>query len=150
MVSLSTSLKMGCIAFMIGVLMVFLTACSGSGNPSSANSASSSFQTTTSTSDKMFRIQFSVTPNHMGENTFIVKVVDANTGKSATSVQVRLSTTMLDMDMGTNTVDLQPNGPGSYRTQGELSMSGHWQMRILVRTADNVLHEATVTLDTAA
>jgi len=57
---------------------------------------------------------------------------------------------MLDMDMGTNTVALQPNGPGSYRTQGELSMSGHWQIRILVRTADDVLHEATIKLDTAA
>ena len=77
-------------------------------------------------------------------------MADANSGKAATSVQVRLSTTMLDMDMGTNTVALQPNGPGSYRTQGELSMSGHWQIRILVRTADDVLHEATIKLDTAA
>jgi copper transport protein len=149
MISLSTSLKMGSIALMVGMLTIFLIACSGSGNPSSVNSASSSFQTTTSTSDKMFRIQFSVTPNHLGENTFIVKVADAKSGKAATSVQVRLSTTMLDMDMGTNTVNLQPNGPGSYRTQGELAMSGHWQIRILVRTADNVLHEATIKLDTA-
>lgn len=134
-------LKLGSIVLL---LSVFLSACSGS------SSTPSSFQTTTRTSDGMFQIQFIVTPDHSGLNTFTVKVADASSGKAATNIQVRLTTTMLDMDMGTNTVNLQSNGQGSYSAQGELSMNGDWQIGVQVRTPDNVLHKATVNLSTSA
>jgi copper transport protein len=60
---------------------------------------------------------------------------------------VRLLTTALDMDMGTDTVDFQRNGLGTYSAQGELAMSEHWQIRLQVRTADQKFHEVTVRLD---
>ena len=135
---------------MLGVCMVFLVGCGGSGTPSTtASNPPAAFQTTTKTTDGAFQIQFSVTPDHLGLNTFTVSVADASSGKAATNVQVRLSTTMLDMDMGTDIVSLQSNGQGRYSAQGSLSMSGHWEIRIQVRPPDNVLHEATVTFSTA-
>lgn len=142
--------KIGGITFAVGLLMVFLVACSGGGSAqsSTASNTPSAFQTTTKTSDGMFQTQLSITPDHLGLNTFNVNVTDVSSGKAATNVQVRLATTMLDMDMGTDTVSLQSNGQGHYSAQGALSMSGHWEVRILVKTPDNVLHEATVKLST--
>jgi nitrogen fixation protein FixH len=51
---------------------------------------------------------------------------------------------MLDMDMGTDTVNLQPDGKGHFSASGDLSMGGNWQVRIQIRTPDNTLHEAKV------
>ena len=145
-------LKLGNTIFISGLLAALLAACSGgtgSNTPSpSATSTPTSFQTTTKTSDGLFQIQFSVTPNRLGANTFQVGVTDVNSGKPVTNVQVRLFTTMLDMDMGTDTVNMQSNGQGSYSTQGELTMSGNWQIRIQLHTPDNVLHQATVKFST--
>ncbi len=73
----------------------------------------------------MFQIQFTVTPNHPGLNTFTVNVGDANSGKPATNLHVQLST-----------------------TQGALSMAGNWEIHILLRTPDALLHEAQVHLHT--
>ena len=55
---------------------------------------------------------------------------------------------MLDMEMGTDQVDLQPHGHRQYSTQGMLSMAGRWQIRILLRTSNATLHEASLELDT--
>ena len=55
---------------------------------------------------------------------------------------------MLDMEMGTDQVDLQPHGHRQYSAQGMLSMAGRWQIRILLRTPDATLHEASLELDT--
>ncbi len=51
---------------------------------------------------------------------------------------------MLDMDMGTDSINLQPNGQGKFSANGDLSMAGHWQVRIQIRTPDNTLHEVKV------
>jgi copper transport protein len=100
------------------------------------------------TSDGMFQIQFTVTPNHLGLNTFTVNVDDANSGKPATNLQVQLSTTMLEMAMGTDTLDLPSSGNGHYSTQGTLAMAGNWEIHMLLRTPDATLHEAQVQLST--
>ena len=57
---------------------------------------------------------------------------------------VSLYTTMLDMDMGTDNVNLLPDGKGHFAASGDLSMAGNWQLRIQIRTPDNMLHEAKV------
>jgi copper transport protein len=95
-------------------------------------------------------IQFSVTPNRLGLNVFTVGVEDARSGNPAPSLQVQLTTTMLDMDMGTDQVDLLPDGHGQYSAQGTLSMGGHWEIRLLLRTPDTTLHQASAKLDTSA
>jgi copper transport protein len=53
---------------------------------------------------------------------------------------------MLDMDMGTDAINLQPDGKGNFRAEGDFSMSGNWQLRIEIHAADNALHEAQVKL----
>jgi len=77
-----------------------------------------------------------------------VSAVDTATGKPATNIGVSLYTTMLDMDMGTDTVNLQPDGKGHFSGTGDLTMPGNWEIRIQIRTPDASLHEASVKLVT--
>jgi hypothetical protein len=47
-------------------------------------------------------------------------------------MKAQLSTTMLDMDVGSDEIGLQPNGHNQYSAQGTLSMAGHLEIRILL------------------
>jgi hypothetical protein len=114
----------------------------------SSNAKPQPFIKTLNTTDNKFTVTLNVNPNRFGTNVFTVTVVDNSTHKTTTNVGVALYTTMLDMDMGTDNVNLLPDGKGHFSASGDLAMAGHWQIRIQVRTPDNTLHEATVTLDT--
>ncbi|HEU0000829.1 MAG TPA: FixH family protein, partial [Ktedonobacteraceae bacterium] len=70
------------------------------------------------------------------------------TGEIDTSVGVTVATTMLDMDMGTDSISLTPDGKGHFSGTGDLSMAGHWQISIQIRTADHTLHEANADIVT--
>jgi len=109
----------------------------------------SSFHATARTADGAFTVTLTVTPNQAGPNTFTVSAVDNHTSKPTTEVGVTLYTTQLDMDMGTDTVNLQPVGKGHFSAQGDLTMSGHWEIRVQIRTVEKTLHEATIRLLTA-
>jgi hypothetical protein len=141
--------KIGGIALFLALGLVLLAACGG-GSAAQSTSGSSSFHTTTKTSDGMFQVQFSVSPDQSGTNTFTVSVTNASSGKPASNVNARLSTTMLTMDMGTDELALQSNGQGKFSAQGELAMSGKWEIHVLLRTPDNSLHEAIVKFTTTS
>jgi len=100
------------------------------------------------TTDNKFLVTLNVNPNRFGTNVFTVTVVDSKTNKATTNVGVALYTTMLDMDMGTQNVNLLPDGKGHFSASGDLAMAGNWEIRIQIRTPDNMLHEATVKLIT--
>ena len=102
------------------------------------------YTTTAPTKDGKFKVTLSVNPNRFGTNVFTVSAVDAATGKPATNIGVSLYTTMLDMDMGTDTVNLLPDGKGHFSGTGDLAMPGNWEIRIQIRTPDATLHEASV------
>jgi copper transport protein len=106
------------------------------------------FTSTVHTSDNKFTTALEVNPNRFGANVFTVTVTDTSTGKTDTNVGVTISTTMLDMDMGTDSISLLPDGKGHFSGGGDLSMAGNWQIRILIRTADHTLHEASVDIVT--
>jgi nitrogen fixation protein FixH len=101
------------------------------------------FNATIQTTDGKFKLKLAIAPNSFGTNLFTVNVLDSN-GKQDTNVGVSVYLTMLDMDMGTDTVNLQPNDKGGFGAEGDLSMPGNWRMRLQVRTLDNNLHEATL------
>jgi copper transport protein len=111
-------------------------------------STSSPFQTTIQTADKAFTMTLTVTPNQAGPNRFTVSVVDhrSKNPTATTNVGVSLYTSHLDMDMGTDTLNLQPDGKGHFTATGDLVMGGHWQIRMQIRTPQNTLHEAIVKL----
>ena len=136
--------KGGLAALFVGLCCMLLVACGGSPSSSANGTASSSFHTALKTTDGKYSIQFSVTPNHAGINIFDVSVMDSGNGTVVTNVSVRLSTTMLDMAMGTSQVNLVPDGNGHFSAQGDLSMAGNWEIRIQLQTPDKVLHEASV------
>ncbi len=105
-----------------------------------------SFSASVRTTDGKFTVTLSVNPNRFGTNVFTVSAVDTSTGAPATNIGVSLYTTMLDMDMGTNTLNLLPDGKGHFSGTGDLDMPGDWQIRIQIRTPDATLHEASVKL----
>ena len=102
------------------------------------------YTTTAPTKDGKFKVTLSVNPNRFGTNVFTVSAVDTATGKPATNIGVSLYTTMLDMDMGTDTVNLLPDGKGHFSGSGDLAMPGNWEIRIQIRTPDATLHETSV------
>lgn len=106
------------------------------------------FTSTVHTSDNKFTAQLEVNPNRFGANVFTVTVTDSDTGEIDTSVGVTVATTMLDMDMGTDSISLTPDGKGHFSGTGDLSMAGHWQISIQIRTADHTLHEANADIVT--
>ncbi|QBD83307.1 hypothetical protein EPA93_48045 [Ktedonosporobacter rubrisoli] len=101
------------------------------------------FSATIRTRDRLFTAQLHVSPDHFGPNTFTVHVLEKN-GKSDTNVGVSLYVTMLDMDMGTTALNLQPDHKGGFSADGDLDMTGHWQIRVEIRTPDFKLHEGEV------
>ena len=60
------------------------------------------------------------------------------------TIGVSLYETMLNMDMGGEAVNLQPDGKGHFSGSGDLGMGGNWQLRVEIRTLDATLHEATL------
>ncbi len=106
------------------------------------------YTTTARTRDGKFTVTLSVNPNRFGTNVFTVSAVDTTTNTPATNIGVSLYTTMLDMDMGTDTVNLKPDGKGHFSGTGDLDMPGNWEIRIQIRTPDATLHEASVKLVT--
>ncbi|MFI5273096.1 MAG: FixH family protein, partial [Ktedonobacterales bacterium] len=79
-----------------------------------------------------YDVTLKVTPDTFGTNTFIVTVLDAQR-KPITGAAVVLENTNLDMDMGTQTQQLQPIGataPGSYSGRADLTMAGRWQITV--------------------
>ena len=105
------------------------------------------FTKTVKTTDKQFTLTFNVTPNHFGNNEFTVSVLDSK-GQPDNSVGVSLYNTMLDMDMGTRHLNLQPAGQGRFKGSDQLDMGGHWGVRIDVRTQNGTTSHATVNFAT--
>ncbi len=102
------------------------------------------YTATATTTDGKFGVKLEINPNRFGTNVFTVSVTDKATGKPVTNIGVALYDTMLDMDMGTDNVNLLPDGKGHFSARGDLAMAGNWQIRIQIRTTDNTLHEAIV------
>ena len=144
------SATIGRLVLLLVGLGFLLAACNtgGSTSTSATSTPTTAFHTNAKTSDGMFSLQFSVTPNNLGPNAFTVSVEDANSKKTVTDLTVQLTTTMLDMNMGTDSIPLQSNGNGHYSAQGQLSMSGNWEIGIQIRTPDKTLHETRIKLYT--
>ncbi len=101
--------------------------------------------TTVETTDQQFQVMIKINPNHFGTNVFLATVLDSKGNAVPTSqIGVSFYTTMLDMDMGTGVINLQPDGKGHFSGSGDLDMPGNWQVRIEIRTLDATLHEATL------
>lgn len=121
-------------------LSILLAACNGAAG---APTPGSGLSATQQTSDNKFQIKLNVTPNHIGLNNFIVTVTDQN-GKPVSDVSVTLSLNSIDMVMSDEILYLLPDGNNHFTSQGGFMMPGHWTIRVLVKTQDNVLHECRV------
>lgn len=144
---------------LLGIVAGLLTACGPASTTSpaaeksqatpSARATPSSLHTALKTSDDKVQIQFSVTPNRLGTNKFLLDLKDVSSGKPVTDEQAQLFTTMLDMDMGTGVVLLQEDGNGRYSAMGDLPMDGNWDIHI--QLVDNhAIHIAKLKIYTSA
>ena len=102
------------------------------------------------TSDGLIAVTLYVSPNHTGTNIFTLNLNDSRTGRAITNAHISLFTTMLDMKMATTSVLMHPDGGGHFHGRGELLMGGDWNIRILIRIANQRLQEAQVHLLTPA
>ena len=134
----------------VGLMNIFAGTLSASASqqPSTTGKVPSSYSTTVQTTDGKFTAKLNVNPNRFGTNVFTVTVIDNSTGKATTNVSVSLFTTMLDMQMGTDTVALQANSKGNFSASGDLSMGGNWEIRIVIHTPDATIHEVSVKIFT--
>jgi hypothetical protein len=89
-----------------------------------------------------------VKPAAFGTNSFTVLVKNGQ-GQPETGAAVLIGTTMLDMDMGTETTQLQadPNQPGVYSKQADLNMAGNWQVSVRIIPAASNAKSVTTTFD---
>ncbi len=88
-----------------------------------------------------------VNPGQFGTNTLTLQISGAN-GQPLTSGIVIVTTTMVEMDMGTNQYTLAPTSqPGSYSSQIAFDMPGHWNVQIIIHPAatPNISDQAQVT-----
>jgi len=113
-----------------------------------STTASSAYNTMVQTADHAFTIKLNINPNRFGTNVFTVTIIDNSTGKQTTNVGVTVYTQMLDMDMGTDSVNLLPDGKGHFSASGDLAMGGDWSIRVQIRTPEHALHEASVKIYT--
>ncbi len=80
-----------------------------------------------------YNVTLKVTPDTFGTNTFTVTINDTQQ-HPVQGAAVLAQTTMLDMDMGTDVLQLQSDSSsvGTFSGQGELTMAGHWQVRLRI------------------
>jgi copper transport protein len=111
---------------------------------SSTSTTSTPFNGSAKTSDGKYNITLNVNPNRFGTNVFTVHVTDVQTGQQLGTNQagVTVYTTMLDMAMGTDSLNLQADPKGGFSGSGDLSMGGNWGIQVQIRTLDNTLHTA--------
>jgi copper transport protein len=105
--------------------------------PIAGASSGAYVNTVNTTPNGDFAVTLKVAPAKFGTNTFLVTVKDKN-GKPVEGASVLLQTTMLDMEMGTQSLQLQPVGadsPGTYGGQADLAMGGDWGLAVKVRPA---------------
>jgi copper transport protein len=121
-----------------------------SGGAKNQNQAQSGpFSGTEKTSDNKFSVTLSVAPNRIGPNTFFVRITDSS-GNQSNNVSVSLYISMIDMDMGTEKLEMQADGKGNFSGSGTFSMEGRWLVRVQIKASDGTLHEARFTLTAAS
>jgi copper transport protein len=102
------------------------------------------FHTTVKTTDGQLILMLDLNPKRLGPNVLTISIIDNSARTLTTDVRVVLSISMLDMDMGTDTLNVQPDGKGHFSINLYLGMQGNWQLRIQVHTPDDKLHEVKV------
>lgn len=134
-----------CASLLGGLAGTLTPAAAGSGTSAPTMTATSSTPVNLTQTQDGLKVTFKVAPDTFGPNSFGVVLVDAATGKPIDGASVHLISTMLDMDMGTQTLDLKGQGGGFYLGQGDLTMGGHWQMVVQVRVPSDptTIHKFT-------
>lgn len=144
---LRLALKFGAGLLLLALMMGLLTGCGGGGGRS-AQASATVFHTALKTSDGALQLEVTITPNQRGSNEFLVTVQGMGGGQRTLPMSVQLSTMMVDMDMGVDSVALQQVGEGEFSARGNVAMVGNVEIRIVVRTADGLLHTAAFDLRT--
>src|SRR5205807_3507110 len=80
-----------------------------------------------------YSVTLKVAPDTFGTNTFTVTINDTQR-HPVQGAAVLAETTMLDMDMGTDVLQLQTDtsSSGTFSGQSALTMAGHWQVRLRI------------------
>jgi copper transport protein len=135
----------------VGLMNIFAGTLTTPTTPTTPQSTAKAFHGIAKTTDGKYSVTLNISPNRLGPNIFTVEVADTQTGKplGANEVGVTIYATMLDMQMGTDSVNLQPDGKGGFSATQDLVMNGKWAIEVQLRTLDNQLHQANFTIVTS-
>jgi hypothetical protein len=75
--------------------------------------------------------------------TLTLFVVNKSTHQPITDAQVSIESTMETMDMGTDHISAQSQHNGTYLVPLQFTMSGSWQVRVLIATPGAQVQSAT-------
>ncbi|HTK05734.1 MAG TPA: CopD family protein [Ktedonobacteraceae bacterium] len=98
------------------------------------------------TSDGLFTLLLTVSPDHQGPNEFTVRILRQPGTAQNTIKSMVISTTLPAMDMGTTTINLQPGEHATFSAIESFSMVGRWRVQVAIYTADNHIHTASILL----
>ena len=82
-----------------------------------------------------YQVTLSVDPNPplvTRPATLTVQITRKGTQQTINNARVMLESSMETMDMGTDQTSTQQQASGVYRSQVQFSMSGPWQVRVLI------------------
>lgn len=82
-----------------------------------------------------YQVILSVDPNPplvMHPATLTLQIIRRGTQQMVNNASVVLESSMVTMDMGTEQINAQEQSSGVYRAQVQFSMSGSWQVRVLI------------------
>jgi nitrogen fixation protein FixH len=97
------------------------------------------------TADGQLQATFNLAPNQVGINTIITTVLDSKGTPLPTSgISVSLAMTLTNLNNGTQTLNLPPDGRGHFKARTNLSTSGEWRILLTIHMPDGKTHEATV------
>lgn len=131
----------------VGLMNVFagtLTPTSAAPPSGATSPVAGAFHSTAQTDDGKYSVTINISPNRFGTNVFTVQLTNVKTGKTLgqNEAGVTVYTTILDMDMGKDSLPLLPDGKGGFSGSGDLAMGGNWNIEVQFRTLDNLLHAA--------
>jgi hypothetical protein len=119
----------------VGVAILLVVAFLTGLPPATAVSAGGPLSLSRMSSDGGMRVNLHLDSTQTGSRRAVVTLADASNKRVGNARKVTLYLSMMDMDMGLETIPAIPFPDGSYRADLPLTMAGKWKVSIEVTPA---------------
>jgi YtkA-like len=94
-----------------------------------------------------YQVTMQVSPNPPSITqpaTLTIQVLLNTSKQPVTNAHIKLASTMQTMDMGTDDVEAKPQGNGMYLATVQFTMSGSWQVQVIISSPERTQAATTV------